>query len=361
MALSRTAFASSQWSPPLALTCLVLAFLNPEHAGILGVSTLLMFAAVLAAVHHAETVAARLHEPLGTLVLALAVTVIEVSLILSVTLGGGPTAATLARDTIYATVMIICAGVVGACMLVGGWAHKEQRFKEEGATGAAAALLALSFLVLVLPNFTSSAKGPVYSTSQLIFVAVVSLALWLFWVFVQSVAHRDYFTALQQEDGPDSHAPPPSLARAWVSFGQLVVALVSVVGLAKLLSPSVESALAAMQAPKAMVGVVIAMIVLLPEGWAAVRAAQANRLQISFNLAFGSGLASIGLTIPVVAAVSVFMGMPMNLGLEPKEMVLLAMTFMVTMFSLSSGRTYMLPGAVHLVIFAVFLFLSWVP
>ena len=353
--------SSSTWSPPLAAATLGLGLSVPGNHAVLWGCALMLFLAVVAAVHHAETVAARLGEPLGTLVLALAVTVIEVSLILSVSLSGGASAATLARDTIYSTVMIICAGVVGLCLLVGGWTHREQKFNMEGSNGAAAALLALSVLVLVLPNYTATTRGPMYSEGQLIFVAVVSLALWAFWVFVQTVRHREYFMALEPPADPHVQVPMPSLTRAWWSLALLLVALVSVVGLAKVLSPPVEAALAAAHAPKAMVGVIIALVVLLPEAWAALRAAQANRLQSSFNLAFGSALASIGLTIPVVAGVSVWRGVPLTLGLEAKETVLLALTFMVSMFTLSSGRTYVLPGAIHLVIFAVFLFLSWVP
>jgi Ca2+:H+ antiporter len=317
--------------------------------------------AVLAAVHHAEVVAHRVGEPFGTLVLAVAVTVIEVALIVSVMLGGGDDKATLPRDTIFSAVMIICNGVVGLCLVVGGLRHHEQTFRIEGATSSLAALIALATLSLVLPSFTTSSPGATYTPAQLAFAAVASLVLWAIFVFVQTVQHRDYFLPMGQASNEEVHAAPPSLRQAWASFALLLVALVAVVGLAKVLSPSIEAALLASGAPKTVIGIVIALLVLLPETWAAVRAARVNRLQTSFNLAYGSALASIGLTIPVVAAASVWMGLPLVLGLDAKDLVLLTLTFVVSAITLTYGRTHMMQGAVHLVIFAAFAFLALVP
>ena len=317
--------------------------------------------AVLAAVHHAEVIAHRVGEPFGTLVLALAVTLIEVALIVSMMLAGGADKAMLPRDTIFSTLMIICNGVVGLCLLVGGLRHNEQVFRIQGASTSLATLIAMATLTLVLPTFTTSTVGATYTTSQLAFAAAMSLLLWSLFVFVQTVRHRDYFLPEANAEDVDSHAQPPSAGQAWASGGLLMVALVAVVGLAKVLSPAIESALASVGAPPAVLGIAIAMLVLLPETVAALRAARANRLQTSLNLAYGSALASIGLTIPAVAAASVWLGLPLVLGSDPKELVLLTLTFVVSALTLGSGRTHAMQGAVHLVIFSAFLFLALVP
>jgi Ca2+:H+ antiporter len=320
-----------------------------------------LISAVIAAVHHAEVVAHRVGEPFGTLVLAVAITVIEVALIVSVMLAGGADKAALPRDTIFAAVMIITTGVVGICLLVGGLHHHEQSFQLDGANSALAALVALAGLSLVMPALTTSSPGGTYTTAQLVFVAVSSLALWSVFVFVQTVRHRDYFLPPSNAADEDVHAQPPGNAQAWASFGLLLVSLVAVVGLAKQLSPTIESAVSAAGAPKAVIGIVIAMLVLLPETWAAVRAARADRLQTSMNLALGSALASIGLTIPVVVVAAVLLDLPLVLGLEPKDLALLTLAFLVSAITLGTGRTNLMQGAVHLVLFAAFLFLALVP
>jgi len=347
--------------PLLALALVAAAFVLPVGGIFIALAVPALIGAVLAAVHHAEVVAHRVGEPFGTLILAVAVTVIEVSLILSMMLAGGPDKSALPRDTIFSAVMIICNGAVGLCLLAGGIEHHEQSFRLEGATSALAALIALSTLSLVLPTFTTSAPGPRYTNVQLAFAAAASLALWAVFVFIQTVRHRDYFLPPEGAGDESAHAAPPSNAAAWASFGLMVVALVAVIGLAKVLSPAMERGIAAAGAPQTVIGIVIALLVLLPETWAAVRAARADRMQTSLNLALGSALASIGLTIPAVAVASVLLGMPLQLGLAPKDLVLLALTFAVGAITLGTGRTNVLQGAVHLVIFAAFLVLSVVP
>jgi Ca2+:H+ antiporter len=316
---------------------------------------------VMTAVHHAEVVAHRVGEPFGTLVFALAVTIIETALILSLMFAGGPDAAVIPRDTIYAAIMIICNGVVGGCIVVGGVAHREQSFRVEGSSAGLAALISLAAASLVLPAFTTTTAGGTYSTAQLVFVAVASAALWAVFVFVQTIRHRDYFLPVGDQSNPAEHAAPPTNREAWASFGLLVACLVAVVGLAKLLSPTIERLIVEAGAPNAVIGIVIAMLVLLPEAWAAVRAARADRLQTSMNLAIGSALACIGLTIPVVALGAIVFGFPLVLGLEPKDLALLVVTFLVSGVTLGIGRTYVMQGAVHLVLFAMFLFLAFVP
>lgn len=344
--------------PAVAAGVLVVAWLIPTGAPLALFSAAALVGAVIAAVHHAEVVAHRVGEPFGTLVLAIAITVIEVALIVSIMLSGGDQAA-LPRDTVFSTIMIICNGVVGLCVLVGGVRHHEQVFRIEGANSALAALATLSALSLVLPTFTVTAPGPYYTTSQLAFAAIASVVVWAVFVFVQTVRHRDYFLPVGTQQ--DAHAPPPPTALAWASAALLLVALVAVVGLAKSLSPSIERIVQAAGAPKAVIGIAIAVLVLLPETWAAIRAALANRLQTSLNLALGSALASIGLTIPAVAAASVWLGVPLVLGVDAKDLVMLTLTFVVGSFTLVSGRTSVMQGAIHLVIFAAFLFLSLVP
>lgn len=354
--------AAWTWATPAAAV-IVLALAGGSGsvgAALATVCGLGLGAAVMAAVHHAEVIAHRVGEPFGTLVLALAVTIIEASLLLSMMLAGGEEMAVLPRDTIYAAVMIICNGVVGMCLLVGGLAHREQSFRVEGNAAGIAALIAMSALILVLPAFKSGGSGT-YTTHQLWFVACASAALWAIFIFIQTVSHRDYFLPANSEADVQAHEQPPFAREAWVSFALLVVSLVAVVGLAKVLSPSIELAVEAANAPRAVVGIAIALLVLLPETVAATRAARANRLQTSLNLAIGSALACIGLTVPVVVVAAAVFDLPLVLGLEPIEMALLMVTFVVSGITLGSGRTHMMQGAVHLVIFAAFLFLAIEP
>ncbi len=319
-----------------------------------------LVAAVLVAVHHAEVIAHRVGEPFGTLILALAVTVIELSLIVSLMLSDGAGTRALARDTVYATVMIVCNGTVGLCLLMGAMRHRVLTFKVEGTSPALSVLATLSILTLVLPSFTSSTPGPTLSMLQLGFVGVVSLTLYAVFVFVQTVRHRSYFLP-DGAESEDTQAARPSGWAAISSIALLFLCLIAVVGLAKALAPSIAAVVKAVSAPPAVIGIAIALIVLLPETWAAVRNAMRNRMQTSFNLALGSALATIGLTIPAVAIISIALGLKLDLGLPPKEMVLLALTLMISAMTLAGGRSTVLQGAVHLVLFAVFLFLAIVP
>ncbi|HXW56560.1 MAG TPA: hypothetical protein VEJ67_12480 [Candidatus Cybelea sp.] len=315
---------------------------------------------VFAGVYHAEVVAHRVGEPFGTLILALAVTVIEVALIVSMMIVGGTDTASLARDTVFAAVMIVCNGIVGLCLLAGGLRHREQTFHLQGANAALSVIIVLTTLTLILPNFTTTTSGPTFSPPQLVFDAIVSLTLYGSFLFVQTIRHRDYF--LPPEGGvEEAHAAPPSNRTALVGAGLLVVSLVLVVALAEGLTPTLEAGIAAAGAPRSVVGILIAGLVLLPEGMASYRAARANRLQTSMNLALGSVLATIGLTIPAVAIVSTVLARPLTLGLGSKEELLLILTFFVSLLTLGTGRTTVLQGIVHVFLFAVFLFLAVVP
>jgi Ca2+:H+ antiporter len=344
--------------PAVSVAVFVVALVTGVGTWLAALCGVALMGSVLAGVHHAEVVAHRVGEPFGTLVLALSVTVIEASLILSMMFGGGDATATLPRDTIYAAVMIICNGVVGLCILIGGIVHREQSFRVEGAGGALAALIVMAALTLVLPLVTMTTGVGTYSVSQLVFVAAASAVLWAVFVFVQTVRHRDYFLPVDASGNPEAHASPPSVRAAWTSFGLLLVSLVAVVGLAKMVSPSIERLIEQAGAPAAVLGIVIALLVLLPEALAAARAAQADRLQTSMNLAIGSALATIGLTVPVVVVAALAFKLQLVLGLEPLHLVLLELTFLVSVVTLGTGRTYIMQGAVHLVLFAAFLVFS---
>lgn len=361
--------------PPIALLAGFFGSSFFIPAVMLPLTVILLIFTVLAAVYHAEVIAERVGEPFGTLVLAVAVTIIEVSLIVSLMLNAAEgVSSTIVRDTVFAAIMIILGGMVGLCLLAGAWLHGEQTFTRRGVSAALATLSALAVLTLVLPNFTTSAAGGAYSTAQLIFVGLISLILYSAFVFVQTIRHRDYFldeihakivaenAALKNQQEVD-HAAIEHVQRAPLSwtFLSLTVALIAVVLLAKSLAPGLTSLAVMIGAPAAAAGVFVAAIVLLPESLAAFRAARANRLQTSLNLALGSALASIGLTIPVLAVVSVIMGWTLELGLGDREIVLLGLSLLVCTQSFSTGRTTILQGTVHLVIFAVYLLTTIVP
>jgi Ca2+:H+ antiporter len=312
---------------------------------------------IFAAVHHAETVAHRLGDLLGALVLALSITVIEAGLIVSMMLGGAEP--TVARDSIFAALMIALNGVLGACLLLGGRRWFEQSFRTAASNAFLAVLIPLSVLTLVLPSHTTSAAGPVYSPPQLLFVAVVSLGLYIAFLYVQLVRHRREFVA--DHDIAAGTADRPALPAAAMAGGLLVVSLACVVLLAKALAPVLESAVRAADLPLSLVGVAIALLVLLPEGLTALRSAARNNLQAALNLTLGSVLACVGLTIPAVAVVALATGQPLHLGLDAAMTVLLATTFLMLAVTLNTGRTTVLEGMVHLSIFAAFLMFSFMP
>ena len=346
--------------PVLAIVALALTWGRHPGAVLVGVVAVLLAGAVLAAVHHAEVVALRVGEPFGSLVLAVAVTVIEVALIVTLMISGGPETSTLARDTVFAAVMLTTTGIVGLSLLLGARRFGVTLFNAEGSGAALATVTTLATLSLVLPTFTTSRPGPEFSTAQLTFAALASLALYGMFVLTQTVRHRDFFLPVAQEgaDTEEEHAAPPTTRAALTSLGLLMVALVAVVGLAKVESPAIEDGVALAGFPQSFVGVVIAMLVLLPETLAAVRAARLGRIQTSLNLAYGSAMASIGLTIPTIALASVWLEGPLVLGLGATQLVLLALTVVVSVLTVVPGRATRLQGGVHLVLLAAFVFLA---
>nr|WP_246336662.1 ionic transporter y4hA [Flexivirga oryzae] len=361
---------------------LPLPFTFGKHIGAawIVVVAVLLCASVLAAVHHAEVVAHRVGEPFGSLVLAVAVTVIEVALIVTLMVSGGSDAATLARDTVFSAAMLTCNGIVGVSLLVGALRHNTVTFNAEGTGAALACVLTVATTCLVLPNFTSSVSGPEFSGSQLAFAAVASLALYALFVLTQTVRHRDFFLPVRREDyrplaqnGSDAtapvddpatqesegdHAPPPTSRAALQSLALLLVSLVAVVGLAKVESKPIEDGVSALGLPNSFVGVIIALLVLAPETLAAVNAARRDRVQISLNLGYGSAMASIGLTIPVIAIASIWLPTDLHLGLGDTQIVLLGITAVVGILTVVPGRATRLQGAIHLLLTAAFIFLA---
>jgi Ca2+:H+ antiporter len=333
---------------------------TPSAVGLVFAAVLLviLFGTVFAAVHHAEVIAERIGEPYGTLLLTLAVTIIEVALIATIMLGEKPVP-TLARDTVFAVVMIVCNGLVGVCILAGGLRYREQDVQVTGSNLYLSVLIVLATITLIEPNYTLTTPGPVYSAAQLAFVSVVTLILYGVFLYTQTIRHRDYFiseTAGIADDG--THASNRTLL---LSILLLLVSLLAVVLLAKKFSLVVDAGTALIGAPPAFAGILVALLILLPESVAAIAAARKNDLQKSINLALGSSLATIGLTIPAVAVAAQALDKQLVLGLKVQDIMLLALTFVLSMLTFGTGRTNILFGLVHLVVFAVFIFLVFVP
>ena len=313
---------------------------------------------VLSAVHHAEVVAHKVGEPFGTIILALSITILEVAIIISLMVAGGEDATTYARDTVFSAVMLLLTGILGICLWIGGLKYREQHFARSSATTSLVSLVAILVLTLILPNFTTTERGPFYSKAQLIFVSLASLVIYGTFLAIQTVRHRNFFVT---EDDEETHAAPPRKSTALLSLIFLVLCLVIVVLMAKSLSPTIEDFVNHIGAPKNLVGIIIAAVVLLPEGIAAIRAALRNKIQNSLNLVLGSALASIGLTIPAVSAVCIFLEVPLMLGIDSKSIILLILSVFTVMLSLSRGKTNVLYGTVLLVIMASYIFTVIVP
>lgn len=351
--------------PPLGLVAAMAAAVIPFSAAASPVLSVLLplvglvvlLGVVFACVHHADVIAHRTGEPYGTLVLTIAVTVIEVALILSIMLAGDGQP-TLARETVFSVIMIVCNGVVGICIILGGLRYGEQGFQVPGISAYLVVLMPLATMVLILPTYTTSVPGPYYTPGQLSFVALATLLLYGVFLYVQTVRHRNYFLS-DLVSGADDAAP--GARQLWESVVMLLVGLAAVVLLAKSVAGSIETVVSAIGAPVEAVGLLVALLVLLPETVAALGAARRNELQKSLNLALGSSLATIGLTIPAVSILALMLKVPLELGVDMHDTVLLVLTFAVSIVTFGGGRTNILPGFVHLALFAIFVFLVFVP
>jgi Ca2+:H+ antiporter len=351
--------------PALAVALFVVASalgltFTPSAGGLAFAAVLLaiIFGTVFAAVHHAEVIAERIGEPYGTLLLTLAVTIIEVALIATIMLGDKPVP-TLARDTVFAVVMIVCNGLVGICIFIGGLRYREQDVQVSGSNLYLSVLFVMATITLIMPNYTLTAPGPVYSAAQLGFVSIVTLLLYGVFLYTQTIRHRDYF--ISDAAGAADDGTPMSNGMLALSIALLLVSLLAVVLLAKKFSFVVDVVTAMIGAPPAFAGVLVALLILLPESVAAVAAARKNDLQKSINLALGSSVATIGLTVPAVAVAAYALDKQLVLGLNAQETVLLVLTFIISMLTFGTGRTNILFGLVHMVVFAVFVFLVFVP
>ena len=351
MSTASKRFDWTMFMPAVALVVALVFKGNTSVAAAIFLAAALL-GGVLAAVHHAEVVAERVGEPFGAVILALAVTVIELGLIVSIMLGAKPEP-TLVRDTMHAVVVLVLHGLAGLCIVVGAIKHREQEFHTQGAQAYLTVLLPMVSITLILPNYTVTSPGPYYSTPQLAFVSVCCLLLWLAFTFVQTVRHRDYFVPA---GGGSAHdGPRPTARAAGLSLAMLAIALVAVVLLAKGVSPFIQAGVAAIGAPNTLVGVIVAAIVLMPEAATAIRAALADRLQTSINLALGSGVASIGLTVPTVALIAWWTDTPLELGVSPGSAALLGLSFLMAMITYGLGRASLLSGVVHLLLLGMWL------
>ncbi|TGK85844.1 ionic transporter y4hA [Leptospira bourretii] len=362
MANSKT-ITSNDWLSYTSFLVLVFAMVAPIGEGLLiAFAVVFLAVGISSAVHSAEVIAERVGPALGTLILAISVTVIEVALIVSLMSNDTADSPQIARDTVFAALMIVTNGIIGICILLGGLKHKELGFQLVGTTALLGVLAVLSTLTLILPLYTTSTNKGTYSAGQLIFVSLASLVLYGSLVWSQTKSNKNFFSASEGELAPvvTTHTRP-SQKRAITSFISLLFSLFAVVGLSKILSPTIENTISALGAPKAVVGIVIAILVLAPETLAAMNAAKINELQTSLNLALGSGAASIALTIPAVSLYSLLFDKPLTLGLNTKGIVFLMVTFLAGSFTFGSGRTTSLHGLIHLVIMASFLAISLMP
>jgi Ca2+:H+ antiporter len=352
-----------------AVPLLALFLLALSWGQSLGTPVLLFLGVVLAvsvyvAVSHAEVIALRVGEPYGSLILAAAVTIIEVGMIVVLIIDNPEATKNLARDTVFAAIMITTGAMVGGSIVIKSLRQKFSTFNPEGAVPALAALGSLSVLSLVLPSFTTSTPGPTFSQTQLLFAAVTSLIIYLVFVLMQTVRHRDFFLPPPRPNipqGSNMHMKSPSNNQAVYSVVGLIASLVAVVGLAKVTSPVIQSAVSTLGLPQMVVALSIALVVLLPESISAFKAATYGRTQTSINLALGSALASIGMTIPTIAVISILFGFQVNLGLGSTEIVLLFLALFVSALTLIPGKASLLQGAVHLSIFAAFVLVVFTP
>jgi Ca2+:H+ antiporter len=330
------------------------------HVGIPILSIALLIPTVLVALRHADAAANRLGEPFGTLLLTIAVTTIEVSLISFVMLHGDNNP-TLARESVFSVVMIVASGGVGICLTVGALRYGEQEHRLQGTSAYLAVLIALSVLLLFLPNFTITTGPGTYSPGQLIFISLLSLLLYLGFLYIQSIRHRAYFLDVAPEG--EHERVISKVTPYYVTIPCMLAGLIAVVLLGERVAAGVENGLAALRFPRpdAMIGALIAVLLLFPEMLSAIRAARANHLQRSINIMLGSGLATIGLTIPAIVVVSFVNGHELILGVTGRDEIMLTLVFALSIVSFGTGRTNVLTGFVHVVVFLVYLMLLIIP
>jgi Ca2+:H+ antiporter len=321
-----------------------------------------IMSSAFAVVHHAESLAVRLGEPLGTLVLTLSVIGIEVMMISAVMLTGESKPA-LARDTMFGIVMIVLNGMIGIALLLGGLRHHEQEYNLQGANSFLSLIVPLTVLGLVLPNFTKASSGPTLSAFQSVFLALMSIGIYSLFLIIQNWRHREYFVrpakAAEHRGGSGSPGHSGEHETNSITYHALflVMYLLPLVVLAEEIALPIDHGIEVLHAPLALGGFLVAALILSPESLSATRAALANDLQRSINILLGSVLASIGLTIPAVLTIGLVTGKTIVLGLDPVDSILLVLTLAICGLTFTSNRTNVLLGAVHLLLFLAYLML----
>lgn len=315
-------------------------------------------------VHEAEEVAERLQEPLGTLVLTLSIVIIEVALIAAVMLGAKHVP-TLGRDTMFAVLMIVLNGVVGLCLLIGGWRFQQQSHNLQGASAYLTVILPLSVIALVLPNFTTSGETGTLSVLQAVFFSFFTIGLYACFLWLQTGRHRGFFVWVSGKAEDNVASPLPHHVRAPgstpVRIGVLIVTILPIIILSKDLAKLLDHGIAVLGAPTALGGILIALVVFTPEGLSALKAVAANQLTRAINLCLGAATSTLGLTVPAVLFIGLASGQPVVLGLSQGNMVLLGLTLLLNTLTFTGTRTTMLEGAVHISLFLVFLVLVFSP
>lgn len=348
-----------QWTTSIPILACILYFsgLLDNNLAFQVIAGILLTLCVMSAVHHSEIVAHRVGEPFGTIILAVSITIIEVAIIISLMTTGGKAYAAFARDTVYAAVMLILNGIVGLSLFFGGRKFHTQTFSPHSVKIALVSLVSIVAFTMIIPTFTNSQTGPYYTEKQLLFEIFACLVIYAAFISAQTNRHREYFIS-DDSDKSESEEHSISNSSLVISIVFLLISLTIVVLLAKSLSPPIEQLIVSNGLPKSLVGIIIAAVILLPEGIAAVSAARNNRLQTSLNLALGSAIASIGLTIPAVSIASYIYDFPLILGLDILPIILMVISIFTVMLSLIGGRSNSVYGVVLLVNLIAYVFLT---
>lgn len=348
-----------EWTTSIPILAFILYFSGYLDDNILlqTIAGILLVFCVMSAVHHSEIIAHRVGEPYGTIILAVSITIIEVAIIVSLMITGGEQYASFARDTVYSAVMLLLNGIVGLSLFIGGRKFHTQTFSPHSVKIALVSLISIVAFTMIVPTFTKGEPGPYYTEAQILFEFFACIAIYVAFISAQTIRHREYFITDEKEEPEDKSHSVSNISLA-ISIVFLLISLTIVVLLAKNLSHPLETVIVNYGLPKSLVGIIIAAVILLPEGIAAVNAARKNKLQTSLNLALGSAIASIGLTIPIVSLASYIYDFPLVLGLDILSIILLVISIFTVMLSLIGGRSNAVYGVVLLVNLMAYIFLT---
>lgn len=321
---------------------------------------IIMLWASFSVVRHADALAIKLGEPYGTLILTISVISIEVIMVSAVMLTGADNP-TLGRDMIFSVLMIVLNCLIGFSLLLGGLRHSEQDYNLRGANTYLAVLIPLAVLGLILPNYTKSVSEASFSYMQAIFFIAINLGLYIVFLVIQTIRHRDFFicrveTSEGEVNSDDHHE---GIVIHSIGFHAILLAayMLPIILLSKKMAGLIEYGISEIGAPAALGGLLVAILVLSPEGLAAIKSALADKIQRSINIGLGSALATIGLTIPAVLIIGMFTGKSVILGIDSLDTVILLLTIIASIINFSSGRSNMIQGLIHLILFATYLIL----